>query len=264
MLQFVVETIGYIVRVSSEKIDERSLGYMNDSRMIQIAVCDDEETMTNRLIRLIEEILSEQNVIYKIRGFQSGKELIEKAEEFDVAFLDIEMPEINGIETGQEILRRNKKCRIIIASAREERFKETYKIETLRFISKPFAREEVAEALDAFLNRQIGMKKIEVYKDRNVYWIRERDIQYIRAYNNYVEIIADDIVYRRDISLNTLENILDGRCFIRIHRQYIVNLRWVTHYQKGEARIGDFNIPISRRMQKEFEMAYIKFEVKYR
>lgn len=237
---------------------------MHDSDKIQIAVCDDQEMIAKQLAGMIREIMARKKIPFALSVFLSGKELVEQVSDFDVAFLDIDMPELDGIETGKRILQRNRDCRIIVASGREDRFKETYQIETLRFVSKPFDQKEIAEAIEAFLNQRIGMEQMEMYKDRISFKIRWREIWYITAYNNYVEIVADGVVYRKDISLGALEKILDGSCFFRIHRKYIINLLWVTGCRKGYVQIGGAKLPVSRRKQKEFEMAYIDFDIKYR
>ena len=57
------------------------------------------------------------------------------------------MPQMDGIDVGKEILRQNPGCRIIIASGEWERFKEGYVIRAVRFVTKPFDEEEIAEAL---------------------------------------------------------------------------------------------------------------------
>ena len=93
--------------------------------------------------------------------------------------------------------------------------------------------------------------------------IIQRQIQYIISYDSYTEYFVDGKKFRQIYSLNQLEAILDARCFCRVHRQYIVNLYWIQTYPHGVIYIGTKQIPVSRRKRKEFEKAYLEFDLKY-
>lgn len=190
--------------------------------------------------------------------------MLAQIEKYDLVFLDIEMPQMDGIDVGLKIQKKNPNCRIIIASGREDRFKETYKITPLRFISKPFEKEEVREAIQAYINQWIGMEKIEVFRERKSYWVCQKDIQYIAAYRSSVEIYVNNVLYRKDITLNRMEELLDARCFFKVHKSYLVNLFWVTAYEDKNIWIEKIKLPLSRRQQKCFELAYVEFNIKYR
>lgn len=182
---------------------------------IRIAICDDEPVFLKLLASILKEVLVEGNIPYILEKFISGCELLTQIEKYDLVFLDIEMPQMDGIDVGLKIQKKNPNCRIIMASGREDRFKETYKITPLRFISKPFDKKEVQEAIQAYVNQWIGMEKIEVFRDRKSYWVCQKDIQYIAAYRSSVEIYVNNVLYRKDITLNRMEELLDSRCFLR-------------------------------------------------
>lgn len=232
--------------------------------ILRIAVCDDEKLALEQLTEKLEIILAGQPLPYEIEQFMSGRELVGQAEEFDAVFLDLDMPELNGMETGKRILQKNGKCAIVVASGREDWFKETYKIQTLRFISKPYLEKEVLDAVEAVLRRGVGMEKLEVFCNRRSCQICQRDIRYVTAYDGYVEIFAEGVRYRRDLSLAEIFKLLDQRCFFQIHRKYIVNLFWVDAYDKKTAVIGDEKLAVSKRRRMDFEMAYRKFDAEYR
>ena len=69
---------------------------------------------------------------------------------------------------------------------------------------------------------------------------------------------------RSEASLRELERQLDERLFFRIHRKYIVNMAQVQSYRNGIIRMKDTELPVSRRKKREFEQAYMKFDLKYR
>ena len=73
--------------------------------MIKIAVCDDEKQVRLRLLTIIQQYFNENNREVWVAGFKKGEELLNAKTRFDIIFLDIEMPELNGIETAK-ILRK--------------------------------------------------------------------------------------------------------------------------------------------------------------
>lgn len=233
-------------------------------KKIRIAICDDEPVSLKLLANILKEELIEGNIPYILEKFISGCELLAQIEKYDLVFLDIEMPQMDGIDVGLKIQKKNPNCRIIMASGREDRFKETYKITPLRFISKPFDKKEVQEAIQAYINQWIGMEKIEVFRERKSYWVCQKDIQYIAAYRSSVEIYVNNVLYRKDITLNRMEELLDSRCFFKVHKSYLVNLFWVTAYEDKNIWIEKIKLPLSRRQQKCFEWAYVEFNIKYR
>lgn len=231
---------------------------------IVIGICDDQPTVVEELKGLICSYVEQKKIEIDIRFYFSGKDALEDLEQLHILFLDIEMPQMDGIETGKVFFEKNKQCKIIMATACENRYREAFKINAFRFVTKPFLRAEVEEAVESAFQTFIGVECIQLYENRHVYDIQQRNIKYIRSYDGYIEAMVSDRTMRRDISLSKMEEILDQRLFYRISREYIVNLYFVSNYQKGTIYIGDEKLKISRRKIKEFETAFQKFDIEYR
>ena len=232
--------------------------------MLQIAICDDVVEQTLKLQKYICDYCEGNHAEYKLHIYTSGEELVSDAEKFDIIFLDIEMPGLDGIETGREIRAKNCKCRIIMATVMVDRMKEAFFIEAFRFIVKPFEKSEVEEALDACMKRVLGSGNISLYCDRIEYVIHQSEIRYVVTYDSYCEYRVKDKVLRSEDSLKKLEKTLDGRLFFRINRKYIVNMAQIKRYKNGVLHMGDVEILVSRRRKKEFEQAFMEFDLKYR
>lgn len=234
------------------------------SQTIKIGICDDFPEAVKELKDKVEKCLLESGYHAEIKMFLSGQELLEEIEELDIVFLDIDMPEMDGIETGKMICSKNENCKIIIATGREDRFKEAFKINTFRFVSKPFNINEIKEALEDVWQTFIGIDTIELYQNRVLYSVEQKNIIYFYAYDSYVEAIVGTSKMRREISLAQLENLIDTRIFYRISRKYIVNLMHIDQYQNGTVYIRDEKLKVARARKKEFEKIYREFDVKYR
>lgn len=231
---------------------------------MRIAICDDEKIVTARLREIIESSLQKRRVNATIKEFNSGKELLEEIQLFDAIFLDIDMPEMDGITVGREVQQKNPSCITIMATGKDDRYREAFHIHAKDFITKPFKETEVCEAVDIILKNQIGMKTVDMYCDRIKYSIRERDIIYIEAYNGYVQCYTKNMILRKDSSLLDVQKELDERIFFKVRREIIVNMIWVENYCKGKVRLFNKTVNVSRTSQKEFEKVYREFDLNYR
>ena len=231
---------------------------------IVIGICDDEMAAVLQVEKIVKDYLERIKKEAQILLFQSGKELLEYTEELDVIFLDIEMPKLDGIEVGKIICKRNKDCKIVMATSRIERFKEAFKIDAFRFVTKPFSNSEIEEALQDALDTMIGMEDMEFYKNRTMYKVQQRDIMYLKAYGSFVEVKVRNQILRREISLSKLEELLDRNIFYRINREILVNMFYIDSYKNDIIKIGTQTFKVARRRKKEFEKSFIEFDLKYR
>lgn len=232
--------------------------------MLQIAICDDVIEQTLTLQQYICEYCDRNNAEYKLYLYTSGEELIGDTEKLDIVFLDIEMPGLDGIETGKIIRSKNSSCRIIMETVMLERMKEAFLFEAFRFILKPIDRMEVEEALNACMRRILGSGSVPLYYNRIEHKVHQSEIQYVVTYDSYSEYRVKNRMLRSEASLRELESQLDKRLFFRIHRKYIVNMAQVQSYRNGIIHMRDIELPVARRKKKDFEQAYMEFDLKYR
>ena len=132
------------------------------------------------------------------------------------------------------------------------------------FVTKPFDSSEIEEAIKACLKRRIGLKTVEAYRNRKLYQVRQREIAYVNSYGSYVELMVRGKRFRKEASMEEMEKLLEPRLFSRADRKYLVNLGHVDDYKNGIVTIGEEKIKASRRRKKEFERAYIEFDLEYR
>jgi len=230
-------------------------------RVYEIGICDDYPQVAQALAKTVTRLSEKNSVTVSCRIFHSGEELLKNINQFSVVFLDIEMPGLDGVETGKKIRQLNPDCRIIMATGRVDRISEVFFFQAFRFVKKPFRDEEVEEALISALKKRDGEETIEVYLDRNLCEVKQKDIVYVQAFNGYSEFVINGKRFRRETSLNDVEEELNPRLFFRIHRQYIVNFGSIEGRTDSYVVVGGTKIPISRRKRKDFEKEYIKYDV---
>lgn len=231
--------------------------------MLEIGICDDQKSCINDVYIHVEKILSRQDVEVRYTPFLTGKKLLESDIDFDVVFLDIEMDEMDGIETGKKLRQKNEKCKIIMVTSSKERFKDVFQFQAFRYVTKPIDVAEIAEAILSAITVPLGMETIELYCNRNLYQIPQRDIQYIRAYNGYTEFVVDNKIFRREDSLKTILRELNPKLFYQISRQFVVNMHAIVDVEDNIVKIGKEELKVSVRIKKDFEKAYMEYDVNF-
>lgn len=232
--------------------------------MLNIAVCDDVAIVADGITKMIKEIGLKWEKDWSIKTYYCGEELLKNVENIDAVFLDVLMPGMDGINVGRNIHNINPDCRIVMVTGDIGYVNEAFKIRAFRYLSKPIVQYQVEEALESIEAANVGNKLIEVYNNRNAYKIREKDIYFVKTMGGYCEIYAKNIIFRKEASLNEIENMLEKKIFFRVHREYLVNMGKIDERRKREVMIGERKIPVSFRREKSFEHAYMEFDLYYR
>ena len=112
--------------------------------LIEIAVCDDEEIIIERIADLIKK----QNMGCHIESFQAGNELLSAKRRFDLIFLDIQMDGINGMETAKAVREYDRKAVIIFVTAVKEYVFDAFDVGAFHYILKPIQEQKFTEVLE--------------------------------------------------------------------------------------------------------------------
>ncbi len=179
---------------------------------------------------------------------------IMQSEQIDLLFLDIQMPELTGVEF---IKTMQQKPAIIFTTAYSEYALEGYQLDVIDYLLKPFALERFIKAVNKavdYLDLKRNITKVPEQKpdsillhaDHKIYKVDLDDILYIEGLKEYVSYYTKE---RRIIVLQSLKSIEDSLPrdkFIRIHRSYIVPVRKIKSLDGNQVQIGDKLIPIGR------------------
>jgi len=201
---------------------------------LRILVVDDEPVTGYYLQNIIEEVPDTRVVNVAI----SAREALKQTElhEPQVVFLDIDMPEMNGLELAKLLLERQKSIHIVFATAHPDYALQAFEIYSFDYILKPFDTERIKKTvrkLKEKMNPQIlpalsanTTLRLE-YNGRKVF-LKSADILYIESRQPkriFIKTIKSTYLIRGD--LNTLEQNLKQQGFFRCHRAYLVNLKQI-------------------------------------
>lgn len=128
---------------------------VREIKVIKIAICDDDIKVLEYVAELLKKLEGCENYHHSLRAFSSSVqllELLEKGEEFDLFFLDVVMPEVNGIALGEYISKNNSKAKIIYLSASKEFAVESYMVNAFYYMLKPVEMESFYKVATRVLN----------------------------------------------------------------------------------------------------------------
>jgi DNA-binding LytR/AlgR family response regulator len=180
----------------------------------------------------------------------------------DLVFLDIHMPDLNGLEFSRLI---KDESRIIFITAYEEYALSGYKVEALDYLVKPVSYQEFLSAagkakkyFDLVYQKSSENKtgdSIFIKSEYRIIQIKLEDIIYIEGEKDYVKIYLSQQPkpVMSLMSMKSLEDQLPASGFMRVHRSYIVNLTRIKTIERDRIIFGDVYIPISEKYKNEFQ-----------
>lgn len=118
---------------------------------MKIAICDDDKKLRKDLRHLIEVQLDFMAFAYEIEEYESGNCILEHMDknEPDILFLDIEMPEMGGMDTAKVLRKFDKKVLIIFVTAYPDYVFQGYEVHAFHYILKPYKKEKIKEVLES-------------------------------------------------------------------------------------------------------------------
>jgi len=229
--------------------------------MLKIAVCDDNLEF---LSDVKETIRSWKSGLQKVEVacFTDGDALISAhaIKSFDIIFLDVIMPIINGIETAREIRANDKDVVIVFLTSSKECAIEAFSVKADDYLLKPLNALSLYTCLDESLTKIKNSSKSMIIKCADsVHRVKLDEIEYVEAQNKHTVFALSNGTALEAIELmNSYDDKLlldDG--FFKCHRSYIVNIYHINSYTRKEIRTySDRHIPISRNTYKQFEETY--------
>lgn len=234
--------------------------------MLQIAICDDEIYDRDRIQKYLTEYLIKHNLAYSITPFPSGKDFLNQREnvvKYDIVFMDINMEEMDGIETAARIRAFHSKTHIVFVTAFINYVLEGYKVNAVRYIMKDTLDTAIAECMDAILKKmqlqQVAFSFIEgdrsLYTD-NILYVESRKHKAVFFY-----LESEIVNYHIYDKLDHLEQRLEGYGFLRIHKSFLVNMKHIQRISNYTAQLdmGE-QLPVPRLRYQAVKEAFVAYK----
>ena len=213
---------------------------------MKIAICDDDTCFLNRFKTKVCTLLSVLSDQFVITEYDNGKQCISEIMDYDVVFLDIDMPDVTGLEIA-DYINKNASTLIIFVTEHDGLVYSSIKFQPFRFLRKSYLNEELPEALHA-LAQKIKSRKM-IFKTKLGDTVIEIDkLMYIEIYIHQLmfHTLNNDLLEGYG-SLAALEKTLVPMDFIRVHNSYLVNCRFIYSIETNKIILDNKEeIPLSR------------------
>lgn len=229
--------------------------------MLRIAICDDIPEFSRQFRAMILNWKNQPENL-SVDTFSDADSLIaaHSHKPYDILFLDVVMPLLNGIDAAAEIRQQDKSVRIVFLTASAEFALDSYRVKASNYLLKPPDPRLLCQCLDE-LSKEIldAAKAIHIRSRHGVHRVELNQIEYVEARNKDVifflrdgqSILSPDPLYTFE------DHLLVSDGFFKCSRSYIVNVYRIDTYTAKEIRMrSGCRIPIARSRQKEFEPVY--------
>ena len=230
---------------------------------LSVLAVDDERSQLEDLARLLRRSPAVGEVICASGGHDAL--LSASAQMFDAIFLDVRMPDLDGLELARVLRRFAQPPQLVFVTAHEGPAVEAFELRALDYLLKPVSRRRLEETLarvvaaissdDAGVDGGADSEVIAVANVRtgSTRLLPRSSILYVQSHGDFVRVVADEGRYLVRATLADIERRWEPHGFVRVHRQYVGNLRNAVEVRPllgGTAELvfpGGQTIPIARR-----------------
>ena len=190
--------------------------------------------------------------------------LQEHAKEVDVLFLDINMPELNGLNLGKIIRKLNPAMKIIFVTAYREYAVDAFEIQAFDYLLKPYSEDRIEKLLSRLSveKKQIS-NKVSISVGEKIMVFNTEDIIVVEADKKESRVYTTKECYLTKMKISDWEEQLPENQFYRCHRSYLVNLSkvreiepWFNNSFMIHMESCPVKIPVSRNNMKEFKSLF--------
>lgn len=240
-------------------------------KRLKIVICDDEATAISIISASVDALLSSRGISAEILTYTSAKECYRylRKEQVDVLFLDIAMPEADGIYMAKKLLslKLEKNPDIIFVSSNQNRVFDSFQVLPFGFVRKENFMKDISDVMTRYVESKMGnqeeTQRFELRDASGVSVVRADHLLYIESYRNRQTVHLTD--GKNVILHSTMDNIYEqvkDFNFIRIHKSYIAGCRYIRNFGRNEIVLSNEEVlPVGRIYYKnamEQYMTYIR------
>lgn len=250
-----------------------------DQQTISVIIIDDEPDAINLLEMYLRQF-PYVKIIGKENNAKQGLELV-KEKLPELVFLDIDMPDMNGLTVADKIQAENFYSEIVFTTAHQHYAYDALNIEPLDFLTKPFFTSDLEHVmqkynakaekkkrekkLDIFLHSQINSPKIKLPTTKGMLFIDIKNIVMLRSKANNCDVYMDDgTLETATRNLYKVINILDSPAFFQLNRSTYINMNYLLRVdKKGFKFIISYNQTIIEEPISKSKMVYFDKMIKF-
>ncbi|MCK6263991.1 LytTR family DNA-binding domain-containing protein [Vibrio sp. ZSDE26] len=250
-------------------------------------IADDEPLLRHHLNKALGEEWPTLEIVALAENGQQALELIEQYQP-DIVFLDIKMPQLDGMSVAKTLAGQNSDTRVVFVTAYDEFAVQAFETNAVDYLLKPVSEKRLAQCVEKLqmkLSKKVPsngadvsslidqiqqltnqtkpnyLTWIKAVKGEEIHLISLSDVLYFKAEDKYISLYKQEggksVEYLLRTSLKELINQLDPNLFWQIHRSSVVNVSSIEKVKKDftgkmAVFVGGTKLPVSRAMQAKF------------
>lgn len=233
---------------------------------MQIAICDDiRKELEDIRAALDTYAKAHSEYHFDIDEYGAAADVlhaVEKGKTYDMALLDICMPEILGTDVAEKLLAKNPDTGVIFLTTSDEYAVEAFAMNATHYLLKPFSQEKFNAALDRAVKKAAEQDFLSLACVDGMYRVRIREIAFIESQGHYLLLgLSSGETLRLRMKLSQMfEELQEYPEFIRVGVSYVANLACVRSVSANTLEMRDgTRIPVPRRNSAEVQRAYMDF-----
>lgn len=228
---------------------------------MKILICDDEQVYLDTLTDHVRRYMDSRGIPCDILSLSDPGMVPVNDHRFDLAFLDIQMPGLDGITLAKELKQRNSRLALFFVTNYDEYQDDAMDLQAFRFFEKPFQENRLYAGLDKAMEYIDGAcVDIYLYGDNAQQRVLIDDILYVTRCNRKVMLFTRSGEFTARQSFDHWCEQLPSLFFYPVHKSYLVNLHYVDRYSYSEILLTDgTRIPVAPRRQSAFHKYWFAY-----
>ncbi len=230
---------------------------------IRVAIVEDEQKASDLLKEYILRYGRENGTAFTVTQFSDAVGLLERyAPEYDIVFMDIQMPYMNGMDAAHRLRAADQKVILIFTTSLAQYAVEGYDVDALSYLVKPFPYFEFSMKLAKAVNRVPTTESnyITLHTKTGVIRLSETEIRYVEIRGHKTDYHAVAGTYSHYSTLKLVEKKLSKELFARCNSCYLVNLFYVQRIEDNTCILDDGTaLAISHPKKQGFLSAWKNF-----
>lgn len=227
---------------------------------MNVAVCDDEDAVRKQLSALI----AVERGVEAVSEFSTADELLASPEHYDLLFLDIQMPGVDGVEAARQLRARNSSACIVFVTGVKEYVFDAFDVGALHYLLKPVDPAKFAEVFERARAECLRYdasqeKKLLIRTRTRTETLSSSEILYAESQLKKLAVHTQDRTIEYYGRINELERQL-GDTFYRCHRGYLVNMAYIAGYDGDSITLTNGErIYLAKERYADFVKSYLRY-----
>lgn len=229
---------------------------------MEVAIIDDEQSVREELADYIKRFAEEAGLSMRTTLFSSGDFFFEQYKmTYDILIFDIDMPGTNGMDTARKIREIDKNVTIIFITNFAQYAINGYEVDAVDYIIKPIGYYDFSMKFYRTVAKAVQKQDnvIKITTADGIRRLRVNTIVYVEILSHYLYFHTVKNVYKARGNMQEIEQELSKYSFVRIHRSYIINLRFVGKVLMKEVTVKEQTLPVGRNYKDKLKQEYMRY-----